>query len=86
MCTRNKNDRTTSRERFRAVNTSNSSYSSNKQARRHVVKSGPAEVRASAEGTSKGESTRGGIPPLLWGFGGSPPRKFLIYGCLYVRF
>ena len=29
------------------------------QARRHVVKSGPAEVRASAEDTSEGESTRG---------------------------
>ena len=30
------------------------------QARRHVFKSGPAEVRASAEGTSMGgESTKG---------------------------
>ena len=29
------------------------------QARRHVFKSGPAEVRASAEGTSGGEHERG---------------------------
>ena len=32
------------------------------QARRHVVKSGPAEVTASAQGTSEGESTRGVFP------------------------
>ena len=32
------------------------------QARRHVLKSGPAEVRASAQGTSEGESTRGVFP------------------------
>ena len=52
------------------------------QARRHVFKSGPADVKASGEGTSAGgESTRGGIPLSE---GGS--RKFLIYGCLYVRF
>ena len=33
------------------------------QARRHVVKSGPAEVRARVEGTSEGKSSRGGFPP-----------------------
>ena len=33
-----------------------------------------------------GESTRGGNPPFVRGVGGSPPRIFLIYGCLYVRF
>ena len=43
------------------------------QARRHIVKSGPAEVRASAEGTSEGESTRGGIPPLVRGVSGDLP-------------
>ena len=32
------------------------------QARRHVVKSGSAEVRVSAEGTSEGECTRGVFP------------------------
>ena len=46
------------------------------QARRHVVKSGPAEVRVSAEGTSEGESTRGGIPPLVRGVRGISPEKF----------
>ena len=47
------------------------------QARRHVVKSGPAEVRASGEGTSEGESTRVGIPPSRKGvFGGISPVKF----------
>ena len=45
------------------------------QARRHIVKSGPAEVRASAEGTSEGESTRGGIPPLVRGVRGISPDK-----------
>ena len=41
---------------------------SNRQARRHVFKSGPAEIRASAEGTSggRGEHERG-YPPLLRG-------------------
>ena len=60
------------------------------QARRHVVKSGPAEVRASAEGTSarvRGGAREGVFPLLVRvGVGGSPPRKFLTYGCLYVRF
>ena len=56
------------------------------QARRHVIKSGPAEVRARAEGTSGGEHERGYPPSCKGGLGGSPPRKFLIYGCLYVRF
>ena len=45
------------------------------QARRHVVKSGPAEVRASAEGTSEGESTRGGIFLLVMGVRGISPEK-----------
>ena len=48
------------------------------QARRHVIKSGPAEVRASVEGTSGGEH-EWGYPPLARG-------DFFIYGCLYVRF
>ena len=34
-------------------------YKSHMQARRHVIKSGPAEVRASAKGTSGGEHERG---------------------------
>ena len=33
-----------------------------------------------------GESTRGGIVTLVRGFGGSLPRNFLIYGCLYLHF
>ena len=45
------------------------------QARRHVFKSGPAEVKASGEGTS-GESTRGGMPPLVRGVWGISPEKF----------
>ena len=52
----------------------------------HVFKSGPAEVRANAEGRSGGEHGRGYSPSRKGGSGGSPPRKFLIYGCLYVRF
>ena len=50
------------------------------QARRHGFKSGPAEVRASAEGTSVGEhergggSTRGGNPPSRMGGSGDLPR------------
>ena len=45
------------------------------QARRHAVKSGPAEVRARAKDTSEGESTRGGIPPLVRGVRGISPEK-----------
>ena len=56
------------------------------QARRHVFKSGLAEVRTSAEGTSGGEHERGSSPSRKGGFGGSPARKFLVYGCLYMRF
>ena len=26
------------------------------------------------------------VSPFLKGFGGSPPRKVLVYGCLYLRF
>ena len=48
------------------------------QARRHVLKSGPAEVRASSEGTTEGESTRGDIPPVVSEVRGIPPTKFLI--------
>ena len=46
------------------------------QARRHVFKSCPADVRASALGTSVGESTRGGNPPLVMGAWGISPEKF----------
>ena len=46
-----------------------------RQARRHAVKSGPAEVRARAQDTSEGESTRGGIPPLVRGVRGISPEK-----------
>ena len=45
------------------------------QARHHVVKSGPAEAKASAKGTIEGESTRGGMPPLLRGVRGISPEK-----------
>ena len=43
--------------------------------------SGPAEDRASAEGTSGGEYERG-MPPLVRGVRGISPEKILIYGCL----
>ena len=33
-----------------------------------------------------GESTRRGVPLSEGGFGGSPPRKYLLIGCLYVHF
>ena len=45
------------------------------QARHHVVKSGAAEVKASAKGTIEGENTRGGMPPLLRGVRGISPEK-----------
>ena len=44
------------------------------QARRHVFKSGPAEVRTSADGTSGGEHERGS-PPLVRGVRGISPEK-----------
>ena len=47
-----------------------------KQARRHVVKSGQAEVRARAKGTSKGESTRWCSPLLVRGVRGISPENF----------
>ena len=56
------------------------------QARRHVLKSGPAEVRASTEDTSRGRAGEGVIPPLVRGVRGISPEIFFIYGCLYVRF
>ena len=47
------------------------------QARRHVVKSGPAEVRASAEGTSEGgEHEMGYSPSRKGGWGMSPEKIF----------
>ena len=58
-----------------------------KQARRLVVESGPAEISGECRRHEKGESTGGGFPPLVSGwFGGFPPRKFLNYRRLYVRF
>ena len=45
------------------------------QARRHVFKSGPAEVRASTEGTCRGEHERG-YPPSRKGGLGDLPRDF----------
>ena len=45
------------------------------QARRHVINSGPAEVRASAEGTSGGEHERG-YAPSRKGVRGISPEKF----------
>ena len=45
------------------------------QSRHHVFKSGPAEVRASAKGTS-GESTRGDNPPFVSGVRGISPEIF----------
>ena len=44
------------------------------QARRHEIKSGPAEVRASAEGTSGGEHERG-YSPCCKGVRGISPEK-----------
>ena len=58
------------------------------QGRRRFLKSGTAIERhrrsVRAEGTS--EEGEHEIPPLLRGFGGSPPRKFLNLRCLYKRF
>ena len=54
------------------------------QARRHVLKTGPAVVRANV---GRGKSTRGGITPLVRGVRGISLREnFLNYGCLYVPF
>ena len=57
------------------------------QARRHVFKGGPAEVRASAEGTSGGEHEKGYAPSRK---GGSPPRfffKFMVASmCVLMHF
>ena len=49
------------------------------QAHRHIVKSGLAEVRASAECTIEGESTRGGVPTLVRGVRGIPTKTFFFY-------
>ena len=58
------------------------------------MESGPAEVSGqcrrheSREGVGLGgvESMREGFSPLIRGFRGSPPRNFLNYRRLYVRF
>ena len=59
------------------------------QARRHVIKSGPARVRASAEGTSGGEHERG-YPPSRKGGSGDLPRenfKFMVASmCVFNAF
>ena len=61
------------------------------QARRHVYKSGPGEVRASAKGTSQfgtsgGEYERG-YPPLVRGVGGIYPEKCLVASmCVFNAF
>ena len=49
------------------------------QARRHVIKSGPAEVRASAEGASGGEHERGYHPSRKGGRGISPEEIFNLW-------
>ena len=58
------------------------------QARRHIFKSGPAEYRALAEGTSGGEYERG-MAPLVRGIRGISLEKILIMGaseCVFYAF
>ena len=57
-----------------------------KQARRHVFKSGPAEVRASAEGTSGGEHERGRVSPSRKGGSASGEHFRVIYTPLHPTF